>query len=184
MRDIGDKLLSDDIFQTFANFIQQSTMAMSMTFLKLKYRKLQIELADTLFLKYRKERKPNVIMPFRKRLLLFWSSLDFSTPWNIIVVDSKLLLLLTTTTKEDKKYVNEDIQLNILCHPHCSCYNNLVMPLKAKYTAFLTLARLPCSSEWYCCWSQVIIVVVNCKLFKKNKEINLLKSSHLLLQWS
>ena len=173
MRDIANKLLSDGNFQTFAKFIQQSTMVMSMTFLKSKYHKQEIKLADALFLKYGKERKPNVIMPFRKRLLLFWSSLDFSIPWNVIVVGSKLLLLITTI-KEDKKYVNEDIhvELNILCHPHCSCYNNLVMPLNAKYTGFLTFARLLSSWECcYCCWSQVIIVVVNCKLFKDNKEI-------------
>ena len=156
MRDIANKLLTDGTFQ---NLIEQSTMVMSMTFLKSKYCKQEIELADTLFLKYRKERKPNVIMPFRKHLLLFWSSLDFSIPWNVIAVDSKLLLLITTI-KEDKKYVNEDIELNILCHPHCSCYNNLVMPLKAKYTGFLTLARLLSSWECYCCWSQVIIVVM------------------------
>ena len=141
MRDIANKLLSDGIFQAFAKFIQQSTMVMSMTFLKSKYRKQEIELADTLFLKCKKEKKPNEIMPFRRRLLLFWSSLDFSIPWKVVFVDSKLLLLITTI-KEDKKYVNEDIELNILCHPHCSCYNNLVMPLRARYTGFLTLARL------------------------------------------
>ena len=83
------------------------------------------DIANKLLSKYRKERKPNVIMPFRRRLLLFWSSLDFSIPWNVIVVDSKLFVV-DTTIKEDKKYVNEDIELNILCHPHCSCYNNLV----------------------------------------------------------
>ena len=132
MRGIANKLLSDGIFQAFGKFIQQSTMVMSMTFLKSKYRKQEFELAayDTLFLKYKKERKPNVTMPFRmpfrRRLLLFLGK----------------LLLLITTIKEDKKYVNEDIELNILCHPHCSCCNNLVMPLRAKYTGFLTLARL------------------------------------------
>ena len=68
MRDIANKLLTDGTFQ---NLIQQSTMVMSMTFLKSKYCKQEIELADTLFLKYWKERKPNVIMPFRKHLLLF-----------------------------------------------------------------------------------------------------------------
>ena len=71
MRGIANKLLSDGIFQALAKFIQQSTMVMSMTFLKSKYHKQEIELADALFLKYGKERKPNVIMPFRKRLLLF-----------------------------------------------------------------------------------------------------------------
>ena len=49
MRGIANKLLSDGIFQTFAKFIQQSTMVMSMTFLKSKYRKQEIELADTLY---------------------------------------------------------------------------------------------------------------------------------------
>ena len=56
MRVIANKLLSDGIFQAFGKFIQQSTMVMSMTFLKSKYRKQEIELADTLFFKYKKER--------------------------------------------------------------------------------------------------------------------------------
>ena len=64
-------------------------------------------------------------------------------------------------------------QIKKICHIH----------FKAKYTGFLTLARLLSSWECYCCWLQVIIVAVNCKLFKENKEIKLLKSSHLLLQW-
>ena len=71
MRGIANKLLSDSIFQAFAKFIQQSMMVMSMTFLKSEYRKQEIELAYTLFLIYKKERKPNVIMPFGRHLLLF-----------------------------------------------------------------------------------------------------------------
>ena len=35
--------------------------------------------------------------PFRRRLLLFRSSPDFSIAWNVIVADSKLLLLITLT---------------------------------------------------------------------------------------
>ena len=56
-RGIANKLLSDGIFQAFGKFIQQSTMVMSMTFLKSKYRKQEFELAayETLFLKYKKE---------------------------------------------------------------------------------------------------------------------------------
>ena len=51
------ELLSDGIFQAFGKFIQQSTMVMSMTFLKSKYRKQEFELAayDTLSLKYKLE---------------------------------------------------------------------------------------------------------------------------------
>ena len=48
MRGIANELLSDGIFQALAKFIQQSTMVMSMMFLKSKYCKQEIELADTL----------------------------------------------------------------------------------------------------------------------------------------
>ena len=71
MHGIANKLLSDGIFQTFTKFIQQSTMVMSMTFLKSKYGKQEIELADTLFLKYKNEKRPNVMMPFRSTFVAF-----------------------------------------------------------------------------------------------------------------
>ena len=84
-----------------------------------------------------------------------------------LIVTTLLKMLLITTCccfdhkflaiKEGKNYVFEDIELNILCHPYFSCYNNVVMPLKAKkYAGDLTHPRLHYSWECYCCSSHVV----------------------------